>query len=60
MKDNEHQPITSGIKNCRDTTLFKGCCSHQVPCSLIGTRSVIPNFAYKLPLWATVDKRHED
>jgi hypothetical protein len=26
--------------------LFKGCGSHQVPCSLIVNRSVIPNFAY--------------
>jgi hypothetical protein len=26
--------------------LFKGCDSHQVPCSLIVNRSVIPNFAY--------------
>jgi hypothetical protein len=30
--------------------LFKGCDSHQVPCSLIVNRSVIPNFAYCRPL----------
>jgi hypothetical protein len=28
------------------SSLFKGCSSHQVPCSLIVNRSVIPNFAY--------------
>lgn len=27
-------------------SLFKGCGSHQVPCNLIGNRSVIPNFTY--------------
>ena len=30
--------------------LFKGCGSHQMQCSLIGNRSVIPNFAYCQPL----------
>jgi hypothetical protein len=26
--------------------LFKGCGSDQVPCSLIGNHTAIPNFAY--------------
>ena len=35
--------------------LFKDCGSHQVPCSLIVNRSVIPNFAY-LPALACIKK----
>ena len=36
--------------------LFKGCSSHQVPCSLIGNRSVVPNFAYCRRLYASKKK----
>jgi len=34
----EAQPITRGIKNCRDSRLFKGCSPLQLLCNLIGNR----------------------
>jgi hypothetical protein len=38
MKDNEPQPITRGIKNCRDSRLFKVCSPLQLLCNLTGNR----------------------
>ena len=38
MKKNEPQPITRGIKNCRDSRLFKGCSPLQLLCILTGNR----------------------
>ncbi|NJL77218.1 MAG: hypothetical protein HC892_21565 [Saprospiraceae bacterium] len=34
----EAQALTRGIKNCRDSTLFKGCSPLQLLCNLIGNR----------------------
>ena len=34
----ESQPLTRGIKNCRDSRLFKGCIPLQLLCNLIGNR----------------------
>jgi hypothetical protein len=34
----ERQPVTRGIKNCRDSSLFKGCSPLQLLCNLIGNR----------------------
>jgi len=36
MKNGQH--TTSGIKNCRDSRLFKGCCPLKPLCNLIGNR----------------------
>jgi hypothetical protein len=30
------EPITRGIKNCRDSSLFKGCSPLQLLCNLTG------------------------
>ncbi len=38
MKDKEPQPITRGIKNCRDSRLFMGCSPLQLLCNLTGNR----------------------
>ena len=32
------EPLTRGIKNCRDSRLFKGCSPLQLLCNLIGNR----------------------
>jgi len=34
----KQRPITRGIKNCRDSRLFKGCSPLQLLCNLIGNR----------------------
>jgi len=36
--------ITRGIKNCRDSRLFKGCSPHQVLNGLIGNRPQTATF----------------
>jgi hypothetical protein len=38
MTRKEHQPVTRGIKNCRDIRLFKGCSPLQLSCNFIGNR----------------------
>lgn len=38
------RPITRGIKNCRDSRLFKGCSPLQPLCSLTGNRSQSATF----------------
>ena len=32
------EPLTRGIKNCRDSKLFKGCSPLQLLCNLTGNR----------------------
>lgn len=41
---NKAQPITSGIKNCRERRLFKGCSPLQLLCNLTGTRPQTATF----------------
>jgi hypothetical protein len=40
LDDNKikHDGTTRGIKNCRDSRLFKGCSPHQLLCNLTGNR----------------------
>jgi len=35
---NERQHLTSGIKNCRDSSKFKDCSPLQLSCRLTGNR----------------------
>jgi hypothetical protein len=35
---NKLRALTRGIKNCRDSSLFKGCSPLQLLCNLIGNR----------------------
>jgi acetone carboxylase gamma subunit len=37
-KEKKHDRTTRGIKNCRDSRLFKGCSPLQLLCSLTGNR----------------------
>ena len=43
----ERQPITRGIKNCRDSRLFKGCSPLQLLCNSTGNSPAIGNFSYR-------------
>ena len=42
----ERQPVTRGIKNCRDSRLFKGCSPLKLLCNLIEI-AAIGNFSYR-------------
>jgi len=44
---NKSRCITRGIKNCRDSRLFKGCSPLQLLCNLIGNSPAIGNFSYR-------------
>ncbi len=43
MVKKEKRPITRGIKNCRDSRLFKGCSPLQLLRNLTGNHPAIPN-----------------
>ena len=50
----EHQAVTHGIKNCRDSSKFKDCSPLQNRNGLIGLKSAIAYFAYTyryMKLW---------
>jgi hypothetical protein len=43
MTNKEIRLVTRGIKNCRDSRLFKGCSPLQPLCNLTGLKPAIPN-----------------
>ena len=42
--EEQSQPTTRGIKNCRDSRLLKGCSPLQLLCNLTGNRPLSATF----------------
>lgn len=57
-----HDRTTRGIKNCRDSRLFKGCSPLQLLCNLTGNHSQSATFHTAKPLVARLsdDCEHID
>jgi hypothetical protein len=57
---NKKRPITCGIKNCRDSGLFKGRSPHKLLRSLTGHRPQSATFHTANPLYAIQKNDHNE
>jgi len=56
---NKLRALTRGIKNCRDSRLFKGCSPLQLLCNWIGNRPQSATFHTAKPLVATLNENND-